>query len=507
MRRFPELGHQPDIVLEGFDGRDSYTILEVKTCEPAGDAYIARRHTDTSRGAAHVSESNTPEPIATPRSSPVRRGEQAAVAAAAPPMPQASEPSPEPDGTDEAGSAEAAGAARADQRPGSAEAGGASAEGAGASAQAEGASAEAAGAGVDGASASAQAEGASAEAAGASPERAEASAEAEGACAEAGAEGASAEAEAASAEAAQAGGGDERAQLGGADCEGGYNISHLVAARLESGGWYYLVEWEAYAASERSWEPHLRVLQRGDEELEAQAADLRDAVLRGVQREVALLEPGAHAWVAGLTTKRGKAWLKAEGGGVRAVVAKAPEPGAADSTARKAHVQLQGVRHKGRVVRAWTQHVWPVAPADPATVPPEYDEDEVGSLHEPSPPPSPRRGRSDSVPAAADVPAATDAPAAREAPAADTPAGGGTPAAANAHPAANAPAADAPAADAVCAPVACPAHYCSQVFGPGAGLLGAAAVHSRAKAAAAHMRQAVAGHSQRAPRAHALPPG
>ena len=53
MRRFPGLGHQPDIVLEGFDGRDSYTILEVKTCEPAGDAYIARQHTDTSRGAAH----------------------------------------------------------------------------------------------------------------------------------------------------------------------------------------------------------------------------------------------------------------------------------------------------------------------------------------------------------------------------------------------------------------------------------------------------------------------
>ena len=53
MRRFPELGHQPDIVLEGFDGRDSYTILEVKTCEPAGDASIARQHTDTSRGAAH----------------------------------------------------------------------------------------------------------------------------------------------------------------------------------------------------------------------------------------------------------------------------------------------------------------------------------------------------------------------------------------------------------------------------------------------------------------------
>ena len=53
MRRFPGLGHQPDIVLEGFDGRDSYTILEIKTCEPAGDTYIAHHRTATSRGAAH----------------------------------------------------------------------------------------------------------------------------------------------------------------------------------------------------------------------------------------------------------------------------------------------------------------------------------------------------------------------------------------------------------------------------------------------------------------------
>ena len=53
MQRFPGLGHQPDIVLEGFDGRDSYTILEIKTCEPAGDTYIAHQHTATSRGAAH----------------------------------------------------------------------------------------------------------------------------------------------------------------------------------------------------------------------------------------------------------------------------------------------------------------------------------------------------------------------------------------------------------------------------------------------------------------------
>jgi hypothetical protein len=61
MRRFPGLGHQPGIVLEGFDGRDSYTILEVKTCEPAGDAYIAR-HTEsrTPRGARRTATSSRP---------------------------------------------------------------------------------------------------------------------------------------------------------------------------------------------------------------------------------------------------------------------------------------------------------------------------------------------------------------------------------------------------------------------------------------------------------------
>ena len=68
------------------------------------------------------------------------------------------------------------------------------------------------------------------------------------ASAEAVAEGASAEAEDAT---ALAGGGEERAQRGDADCEGGYNISHLVESRLESGCWFYLVEWAGYAVSER----------------------------------------------------------------------------------------------------------------------------------------------------------------------------------------------------------------------------------------------------------------
>ena len=312
-----------------------------------------------------MSEPNIPEPLATPRLSPERGGEQSAEAAAAPPTRPASGPTPEPAGTVEAGSAEAAGAARGGQRPGDVEAESTSAQDAGTSAEGAGASARD-----------------------------------EGACVEA----------------AQAGGGDERAQRRGADRAGGYHISHLVDARLEPGGWFYLVEWEGYDASERSWEPHWGVLQRGDPELETQAAALRDAVQRGAQSAAAPLEPGAHAWLGGLTTKQGKAWLKKEGGGVHATVAKAPEPGAADSAARKAYVRLQGVRHNGRVVRAWTQHVWPVAPADPATAPPEYDEDEVGSLHEPSPPPSPRRGPPGSAPAAAGEPDTADAPAARGAP-------------------------------------------------------------------------------------------
>jgi hypothetical protein len=65
--------------------------------------------------------------------------------------------------------------------------------------------------------------------------------------------------------------------------------------------------------------------------------------------------------------------------------------------------------------------------------------------------------------------------------------------------ASDAPAAYAPSDDAVCAPVACPASCCQKVFTLDAGVARAEAVHSRAKAAAAHMRQAVAGHGAHAP--------
>ena len=70
MRRFPGLGHQPDIVLEGFDGRDSYTILEVKTCEPAGDASGLRASTRTPRGARRTATSSGPWRLASIPSQP-----------------------------------------------------------------------------------------------------------------------------------------------------------------------------------------------------------------------------------------------------------------------------------------------------------------------------------------------------------------------------------------------------------------------------------------------------
>ena len=40
--------------MEGFDGPGSYTILEIKTCEPAGYTFIAHRHTATHRGAGRT---------------------------------------------------------------------------------------------------------------------------------------------------------------------------------------------------------------------------------------------------------------------------------------------------------------------------------------------------------------------------------------------------------------------------------------------------------------------
>ena len=49
------LQHRPDIVLRGFDGPQSYTLLDIKTFDAAGATHVASQHTDARRFAAHVS--------------------------------------------------------------------------------------------------------------------------------------------------------------------------------------------------------------------------------------------------------------------------------------------------------------------------------------------------------------------------------------------------------------------------------------------------------------------
>ena len=47
--------HTPDLALEGFDGSGTFTLVEVKTIDPAGPTHIHAQHiTDRDRGAAHV---------------------------------------------------------------------------------------------------------------------------------------------------------------------------------------------------------------------------------------------------------------------------------------------------------------------------------------------------------------------------------------------------------------------------------------------------------------------
>ena len=44
----------PDIVLENFDGPRSFTLIDVKTFDPAGPTHIDTNHTDRNRLAAHL---------------------------------------------------------------------------------------------------------------------------------------------------------------------------------------------------------------------------------------------------------------------------------------------------------------------------------------------------------------------------------------------------------------------------------------------------------------------
>jgi hypothetical protein len=49
------LTHRPDIVLRGFDGPQSFTLLDIKTLDAAGVTHVNAQHTDARRLAAHTS--------------------------------------------------------------------------------------------------------------------------------------------------------------------------------------------------------------------------------------------------------------------------------------------------------------------------------------------------------------------------------------------------------------------------------------------------------------------
>lgn len=49
------LAHRPDIVLRGFDGPQSFTLLDIKTFDVAGATHVNAQHTDARRFATHTS--------------------------------------------------------------------------------------------------------------------------------------------------------------------------------------------------------------------------------------------------------------------------------------------------------------------------------------------------------------------------------------------------------------------------------------------------------------------
>ena len=48
------LRHRPDLVLAGFDGPNTYTVIDIKTLDTAGPAHNTDHHTDTRRLGAHI---------------------------------------------------------------------------------------------------------------------------------------------------------------------------------------------------------------------------------------------------------------------------------------------------------------------------------------------------------------------------------------------------------------------------------------------------------------------
>ena len=298
-----------------------------------------------------------------------------------------------------------------------------------------------------------------------------------------------------------------------------YLVERVASAKFQaSGKLYYLLRWSGYADAESTWEPWSKELQRTlDDWHQPMAAEMRVAAKVGAEPAVAPLVPGTIGWLTDLSTKAGKRLLRAQGSGGIKVRVVPPPPAAPDAPReRKVHVMLlDGVHDSvGLIVRAWPQHVWPIAAGEPAAGDDEYDADDVGSMKEPSPPASPRFG-----PAAPPLesPPVESAPSWEELGAQFIPIADGAAGAADAaaDPTATPPQADAAATTppdaaanggAECETcieqpeqppeedLRCPAGCCGATFALTAGQPRWLAEHHRARAIATHIRKAVAGH-------------
>ena len=63
--------HRPDLVIRDLDGPRSYTLIDVKVFDPAGDTHVYAHHSDTTRLAAHSHmERTTPRTYFGPTGTP-----------------------------------------------------------------------------------------------------------------------------------------------------------------------------------------------------------------------------------------------------------------------------------------------------------------------------------------------------------------------------------------------------------------------------------------------------
>ena len=59
MQRYPLVLHRPDIVIDNFDGRGTYLLIDIKTVAPTGRTFRRTKHTDETRLAAQQAREDT----------------------------------------------------------------------------------------------------------------------------------------------------------------------------------------------------------------------------------------------------------------------------------------------------------------------------------------------------------------------------------------------------------------------------------------------------------------